>query len=64
VDIQGLGGLLGLPFEEVYDYLKGVKETHEVEKQLGRVLQSLTLLKAAVKASQESGRLPRIGAPQ
>jgi hypothetical protein len=37
VDIQGIGGLFGLPFKEVYEYLKGVKETREVEAQLGRV---------------------------
>ena len=55
MDIQGIGGLFGLPFKEVYDYLKGVKETREVEKQLGRVLQSLSLYKAALKASEESG---------
>ncbi len=55
MDIQGIGGLFGLPFKEVYDYLKGVKETRDVEKQLGRVLQSLSLYKAAMKASEESG---------
>jgi hypothetical protein len=55
VDIQGIGGLFGLPFKQVYDYLKGVKETREVEKQLSRVLQSLSVYKAAMKASEESG---------
>lgn len=46
---------MGLPFKEVYEYLKGVKETREVEKQLGRVLQSLTSYKTAMKACEESG---------
>ena len=55
LDIQGIGGLFGLPFKEVYEYLKGVKETREVEKQLGRVLQSLTSYKAAMKACEETG---------
>jgi len=55
LDIQAVEGLFGLPFRELYDYLKGLKETREVKKQLGNVLQSLDLYKASVKASKESG---------
>lgn len=55
MDIQAVEGLFGLPFRELYDYLKGLKETREVKKQLGNVLQSLDLYKASVKASKESG---------
>jgi len=55
LDIQAVGGLFGLPFRELYDYLKDLKETREVKKQLGNVLQSLDLYKASIKASKESG---------
>lgn len=56
LNIEAIGGLLGLPFREVYDYLKGVKETREVQRQLGNVLQSLNLYKTSSEASEKSGQ--------
>src|SRR5438128_5221787 len=44
------------PLKRVYDYLKGVKETREVQKQLDNVLQSLNLFASSAKASEKSGK--------
>jgi hypothetical protein len=54
LSVQAVGGLFGLPFRELYDYLKGVKDTREVQQQLRNVLQSLDVYKSSRKAFEES----------
>jgi hypothetical protein len=44
------------PFKQVYDYLKGVKETCEVRQQLESVLHSLDTFAHSAKKSQTSGK--------
>lgn len=68
--LDWLGGLLGMldPFTRVSNYLKNVKETHEVKDRLSRVLGSVRLYMQATEASNRSGnalaeRLDRLDPP-
>ncbi len=56
MDIQGIGGLLGLPFKDLYDAFKKLMEKRDVEKQLSNVFQSLRLYHSSVDALKESGK--------
>ena len=45
------------PFKQIYDYLEGIRETHEVEAQLRDVLQSLQSYRTASEATEQSGKV-------